>query len=233
MSRGIHDLPRCGAATSSGGRCGQVAGWGTDHLGFGACKAHCGATPSGRQGAAFAMARAHVASLAQPQPIEPHEALDLALALTRAEVEYFTAKIEELQDQDAAGPVVSTHTRPRNLGKDGEDPSETITETRRAAPELHIWIRARAQAIDRLARYAKLAADAGVSERRVRVQERLGEQVEAVLRASSAAVFALLRERATDPRMVAVLDEVERTEVPRIVRAELLAAVDAEGPAGG
>lgn len=40
---------RCGR----GDKCGQTAGWGTDHVGVGACKLHGGATPSGEDHGAF------------------------------------------------------------------------------------------------------------------------------------------------------------------------------------
>lgn len=39
---------RCGAATRTGGTCTQVAGWGTDHVGVGACKLHGGSTETHR-----------------------------------------------------------------------------------------------------------------------------------------------------------------------------------------
>lgn len=40
-----HDGPRCGARKRQGdGTCTQTAGWGTDHVGFGACKLHGGST---------------------------------------------------------------------------------------------------------------------------------------------------------------------------------------------
>lgn len=46
------DIPRsknCGATTRQGTDCGHRAGWGTDHPGFGRCKLHGGATPTGRK----------------------------------------------------------------------------------------------------------------------------------------------------------------------------------------
>jgi hypothetical protein len=49
-----------------------------------------------------------------------------------------------------------------------------FTETSSRA-ELNIWIRARQDALERLAKYAKMAIDAGVAERHVRVAERYGE----------------------------------------------------------
>lgn len=45
-------VKRCGAKKRGGGKCGQAAGLGTDHLGSGRCKWHGGASPSGRKAAA-------------------------------------------------------------------------------------------------------------------------------------------------------------------------------------
>lgn len=45
--------PKCGGATSSGGKCTQPAGWGTEHLGEGKCKLHGGASPRGTESPHF------------------------------------------------------------------------------------------------------------------------------------------------------------------------------------
>jgi hypothetical protein len=49
-AKNYHDgFWRCGRADD----CGQKAGWGTDHVGVGACKLHGGATPSGEEHGAY------------------------------------------------------------------------------------------------------------------------------------------------------------------------------------
>lgn len=51
------DGPRCGAKLRQAeGTCTQVAGWGTDHVGEGACKLHGGSTRSVRKGAHLRLA---------------------------------------------------------------------------------------------------------------------------------------------------------------------------------
>ena len=40
--------------------------------------------------------------------------------------------------------------------------------------QLHIWIRARHEAVDRLARFSKIAIDAGVADRQVKIAEQMG-----------------------------------------------------------
>jgi hypothetical protein len=173
--------PLCGATTRRGGQCQRPAGEGTDHLGFGTCRLHGGSTITHRQAAVAEMARAHVASLAQPVPVDAYELVEHALGWTHATILWLNTKIVELQEQDAMGPVVSTLTRPLVLGKRGESATKTVTEVREAAPDLHIWIRTRDQALDRAVRYAKVLADMGVDERRVRVQEAQADRVANVL----------------------------------------------------
>jgi hypothetical protein len=141
-------------------------------------------TPDHRRAAAGAMARAHVASLVGPVDLEPHEALQLAIALTAAEVRFFGEQIAVLGVNDIAGQATVTTNRRAKGDESGE--VDDIVEVRQLAPALHIWVRARADAIDRLARFAKMAMDANVDERRVRVQEvqldRLAGVVNAVMR---------------------------------------------------
>ena len=45
-----HDARYCGAKTRQGDFCRQVAGWGTDHVGYGRCKLHGGASPGPPKG---------------------------------------------------------------------------------------------------------------------------------------------------------------------------------------
>lgn len=182
--------PVCGAArTKAGGApCQKPAGWGTDHAGFAECRLHGGMAPGQRQAAAGAMARAHVASLIGPvDDIEPQEALQLAISLTAAEVQFFGERIAELGVDEIAGQAtVKTVRRAASAGEDRGDDDGDVVEVRQLAPTLHIWVKARSDALERLARYAKAALDANVDERRVRVQEvqldRLAAIVNAVMR---------------------------------------------------
>ena len=163
----------CGAPrTKAGGApCQKTAGWGTPTPGFGPCRLHGGMAPGPRQAAAMAMARAHVASLVGPVDLEPHDALQLAVSLTAAEVQYFSERIAELGLDDIAGQAtVSTTRRGTTSDEDDAEPADVV-EVRQLAPALHIWVKARADAIDRLARFSKMALDANVDERRTRVKE--------------------------------------------------------------
>ena len=180
----------CGAArTKSGGApCQKTAGWGTSTPGFGVCRLHGGMSPNHRQAAAVAMARAHVASLVGPVDIEPGDALQLAVALTAAEVRYFGQRIAELGADEIAGQATVTTTRKNEAAGESDDDADApaeVVEVRQLPPALHVWVKARADAVERLARFSKLALDANVDERRVRVQEiqldRLAGLVNAVM----------------------------------------------------
>jgi hypothetical protein len=158
-SRTTEPSTTCDARTRSGGLCKLSAGWGTDHVGAGRCKMHGGSSSTGRTNAA----RLQAAELAAELDLEPHDALLWSVRLAAGEVQFFTAQVAALE-QDA---LVVEHERHR-VG----DLAYTETSTR---AELNIWIRARQDALERLAKYAKMAIDAGVAERHVRVAERYGE----------------------------------------------------------
>lgn len=154
------DVEYCNAKTRRGTPCRKPAGAGTDHVGFGNCKLHGGATPNGKLSAAKQAAT----SLAVELDIEPHEALLRCVRIAYGEVVFLNRKVEELQDDK----LVVDHIRIRRHEGDASSFVERTSHS-----DLNIWIRARNEAVERLARYSKLAIDAGVDERRVRLEEQL------------------------------------------------------------
>lgn len=155
----IGDGGLCGGTTRAGGSCTKPAGWGTEHPGFGACKLHGGGTPN----AGLSAGRKAAVIMGAPIDIDPHEALIYCVQQTAGEVFYATRKIASLnEEEELQRPTVITD---RVGSKDG------YTETKELALDLHIWIRVRQEAMDRLARYSKMALDAGVDERRVAIAE--------------------------------------------------------------
>jgi hypothetical protein len=56
MPKPRKNTPSCGAKTKHHGKCRKQAGWGTDHLGYGPCRLHGGATRAHRKRAAEQMA---------------------------------------------------------------------------------------------------------------------------------------------------------------------------------
>lgn len=163
----------CGARTRSGRPCRRRAGAGTDHLGYGRCSLHLGSTRTGRVHAAREEAKAAAVVMGAPLDIDPHEALLHCIRITAGEVAYATAMVGDLDVDQAVDELVTTSTRSTADG--------TTTEETRRPKELHVWIRVRQDAVDRLARYSKMALDAGVAERQVRLAERYGTSIARLL----------------------------------------------------
>lgn len=114
--------------------------------------------------------------------VSPEEALLACVRIAAGEVAYCTTMVEALLPEDATIESVSERTRPLNLGKDGESASTTVKETTVGnEARLNIWIRTRQDALERLARFSKMALDAGVAERYVRAAERHGDILARVL----------------------------------------------------
>lgn len=163
--------PVCGAhKRQTDGRCTRPAGWGTDHLGYGECKFHGGSTRAGRVKAAKLAGRIEAQTMGAPMDIDPYDALQWCVRIAAGEVRYFTERVAALQRKALAGPVVTTTHR---RDSDGFAQREQVERP----AELNIWIRARQDALDRLAKFSKMAADAGVAERQVRLAEGHGEML--------------------------------------------------------
>lgn len=151
----------CAARTRTGKPCGRARGWGTPHPGFGHCKNHGGCSPSGikaaaKEAAEFEAAQMNVGrGMGGLSDVEPTEALLYCVQRTAGMASYFRRKVDGLADADEV-----------------------------SGGELAPWARLEVEATDRLARYCKMALDAGVAERRVRLAERMGALIaEAIERA--------------------------------------------------
>jgi hypothetical protein len=167
--------PLCGAKKKGGGACGREAGWGTAHAGIGACKLHGGSTPNHNTAAAPALAQ----TMGGPLDLSPHDALIWCVRTAAGELAYCNAMVSLLGAEDVVGNPLATLERPLKEEKGAEDPEHRVTEERRGTPELNIWVRARHDAMDRLAKFSKMALDAGVAERQVQLAERYGETIAA------------------------------------------------------
>lgn len=170
---------KCGGQKRAGGRCTRPAGWGTDHQGVGKCKLHGGSSPSGLMAGAKALA----VSMGSPLDIEPHDALIECVRLAAGQVAFATQRVQDLESENVIGRLTQTTDREGyGSGEDGESggPFETH-ELKDLGPELHIWVRVQQDCLDRLARFSKMALDAGVDERRVQAAERWGQKLTDVL----------------------------------------------------
>jgi len=178
----VADQARCGAQTRHDSLCAKPAGWGTSHVGTGRCRFHGGASPQAELAGQLVIARHELAVMGVPLPIEPGDAILQCIAIAAGEVRYASEQIAKLELDEAAGAVVTTHTRPLKHEKGADDPDETVREVRHEAPALHIWIVTRRQAMDRLVQYSVAALKAGVEERRVRIAENVGQALADAIR---------------------------------------------------
>jgi hypothetical protein len=135
--------------------------------------------------------------------IEPHEALLTCVRISAAHVAYCIRKVEGLRSEEEMGRVV--HSSEKTYMTDGGE--VTYHEESDLGPALHAWIQVQHECLDRLARYSKMAIDAGVEERRVRLAERWSEEISAVLQG----ILSDLR-----------LTPGQKKEAPAIVRKHLV-----------
>lgn len=165
------------------------------------------------------LAKAEAARLGAPPSMDPHDALQFCVDHAIGEVLLADTKVRALADEQFAAPLVTTTRRRVELGGgdgDGDGTPAVEVEQRIGAATMNVWVSYRAQALERLARFAKMAADAGVDERRVRVQERqvaaLADVVNAVVTDLRAAGLSAELERAAAEsfrRHAAMLDVID------------------------
>lgn len=160
--------PQCGFPKRSGGHCKAYAGRGTDHPGYGYCKSHMGNTKIHRVRAAMMEASYEARVMGLPIDIDPMEGLLLVIRITAGEVAYCTDRISELAPKKA----IVRHKKIVSRASDMESYEEVETSTE---VTLNIWIVTRQAAMDRFAKFCKMAIDAGVSERQVAVAEGIGQ----------------------------------------------------------
>jgi hypothetical protein len=181
---------KCGAETRSGGNCGRPKGWGTDHVGFGNCKLHAGSTPNGRKHGARLRAMGEFGSLLEECGVlvegrSHFDALTDALDRAGRMVVAWGLKVEELDDDskweyvEVKGPQGSRQ-RWVTVEKLG-----VVGPNAQGEQRIHVAVEQYGLWLDRYGRLAKMAADLGLEDRRVRVEERqadlLGQAVEAML----------------------------------------------------
>lgn len=144
---------KCGRKKKDGTACGQPAGMGTDHVGYGACRFHAGNAPAQRKQAVRSMADAEGAKFAGTQelPILPEDALLWAVRLAAGAVTWLRGQVERGDDWGT-----TPHQR--------ADP-EKVERSRQA------WWAIYGEERDRLAKTAKMAVDAGVARRQVELAE--------------------------------------------------------------
>ncbi len=201
----------CGAIRN-GKQCKMVAGWGTDHYGYGTCKLHGGATRNHKINAAKEEAMDVAMQIMGPAvEIEPMDALLLCVKIAAGEVAYATWKIEQLSPEEELVSEV-TETVREATGEHAESFTEKNTTN---MVSLNVWIAARQQSMDRLARYSKMALDAGVAERQIQLAEAAGDALSLMFQRVFDGLNLTAEQEQRAPQLVrAALEELERNQDP-------------------
>ena len=161
----------CGGKKRKGGLCTRPKGWGTNHVGYGNCKLHFGATESNNKSAQLEAAKSVALTLGTAVATNPFDSLMMLEAQARGLVEFHYREMQMLDpDMVYVRPRTILH-RPLDEGKDGENPGVEVEEIREAPAELNIVIKAYREAAEHLRRVAKTANDANIAERIVELQE--------------------------------------------------------------
>ena len=145
-----------GTSKQKGTPCEKRAGFGTDHVGFGLCKFHGGATKTGTTAAKHQEAEQLVATYGLPRQVDPHTALLEELHRTAGHVAWLSALIGEL-DHAAGGQSGLKQYQHLEDGGTIERPA--------------IWVELYARERKHLAAVARSCIDVGIEERRIRIAE--------------------------------------------------------------
>lgn len=138
--------------------CRQAKGKGTNHLGFGRCWLHGGTSKSGDQAAAKDRAIAELGKLGVQVEIDPQQALLQMVWEAAGNVSYLRGRVQQLEEIFGAD----------HLGD----------------AEPHVLVQLYAQERERLAKFSKIALDAGIAQRQLDLIERLADPIVVVVMAA-------------------------------------------------
>lgn len=151
---------KCHAVTRSKRLCKRPAGWGTDHVGTGACKLHGGSMTVHKKRAQRVEAEAAVQAYGLPRTVDPFTALLEELARTAGHVQWLGVQVAQLEEGNMYGPV-GGEVHPK--------------------AEPHVWIRLYQEERSHLSNVAATCIKAGIEERRVRIAEQQGQLIAQVI----------------------------------------------------
>lgn len=155
-----------------GGVCHRPAGWGTDHVGFGSCKLHGGATASHTAAARVEQARQAVATYGLARTVDPAQALLEEVHRTAGHVAWLQAKVAELEEADLVWGVT-------------DEVEKTATEfpgtdtTRKAA--VNVWLELYRAERKHLTEVCAKAIACGIAERQIKLAEQQGAMLASVI----------------------------------------------------
>lgn len=140
--------------------------------------------------------------------VDPHDALLHCIRIAAGEVAYCDAQISRLEEDELFERPTKKQMARMPSGK------LILVEERRDAEVISRWIQFRDNAVDRMARYSKMALDAGIDERRVAVAERVAD------------VLTPLLQNLADDLM---LTPQQRELLPAVIGTRLRALEQADG----
>lgn len=112
-----------------------------------------------------------------PIDVDPLDALLQCVRIAAGEVQYATMRVAALTEAEA---VITYREETEGYSRELGEQHSTKTST---AAELHIWIRARQSGLERLAKFSKMAIDAGIAERQVQIAEQMGTVIGRLIQA--------------------------------------------------
>jgi hypothetical protein len=159
------NTPRCGANLAGGRTCRNVAGMGTDHLGFGKCKRHLGCVEQVAKAAYKEMAADYVNSapimLHEPIELHPIDAIMEVIKRRAGFIRWLEHKIEAEGEHGLHQEALTTGIK---------SPS--------------VWVKLLNDEQVELVKASAIALNAGVAERQVRLAEQQGQLIFVALKAA-------------------------------------------------
>ena len=150
MSEQSHES-KCGAKVRQReGTCQKPAGWGTDHVGIGACRLHGGNMQNHKTHALAVQAEREVSKWGARRDISAAEAMLELVQWKATEVQFWQGKVDSLGDEDM------TWGRTKLVDYGSSSGIETVEE---AVP--HIYLKLLHEAQNALAQYCAGALRAG------------------------------------------------------------------------
>lgn len=154
-------------------RCRLPAGYRTEHLGYGACYRHGGASPNAMKAALKVKAAEAVVTFGLPREIDPKDALVEELWRTAGHVSWLEARVREL-DPNALiwGTVKET-----SEGLEGVPPFKRSEEAAVAS----IWLKLYREERQHFVEVSKVAIACGIAERQIKLAEDHGRLIAQVI----------------------------------------------------
>lgn len=203
-----HDKPLCGGRKRQGtGTCTRPAGWGTPHVGIGACKLHGGSTPNACKAADRILAQQTANTYGIPRRIDPADGLIEEYWRSAGIVAGLETHVAALRPDELVWGVTETTNLPTSSNDDDTPTGGQIVKSK-AVP--NIWLKLFNEERDRFAKLGLEIVRLGLESRR---DEYIRAQVDAFAAVLLHADLALTdAQRTTAARLLRALETVNVIE---------------------